>query len=161
MSVMPDKWLADRVSRRRLLSAAGLAAAGIALPRRAAAAEPARPDPAITEVQDWQRTLGDGVDKRPYGSPSKFEQHVIRRHVPWLTAAPESAANFTPLHELDGIITPSGLCFERHHSGIAEIDPQKHRLMINGLVEKPMVFTMDDIRRMPRSSRICFLECAA
>ena len=68
---------------------------------------------------------------------------------------------FTPLHALEGIITPSGLCFERHHSGIAEIDPQKHRLMINGLVEKPLVFTMDDIRRMPRSSRIWFLECAA
>jgi hypothetical protein len=65
------------------------------------------------------------------------------------------------LHALEGIITPSGLCFERHHSGIAEIDPQKHRLMINGPVDKPLVFTMDDIRRMPRTSRIWFLECAA
>jgi sulfane dehydrogenase subunit SoxC len=154
---MPAKW----ITRRGLLSAAGVAGAGIALPRRAWATDSAKPDPVITEVQDWQRQLGDGVDKRAYGAPSKFEQHVVRRHVPWLTAAPESAANFTPLHALEGIITPSGLCFERHHSGIAEIDPQKHRLMINGLVEKPLVFTMDDIRRMPRISRICFLECAA
>jgi sulfane dehydrogenase subunit SoxC len=158
---MPAKPLAGRITRRGLLSAAGLAGAGIAMPPRAAVAEAAKPDPDITEVQDWQRQLGDGVDKRAYGAPSKFEQHVVRRHVPWLTAAPESAANFTPLHALEGIITPSGLCFERHHSGIAEIDPQKHRLMINGLVEKPLVFTMDDIRRMPRLSRICFLECAA
>ncbi|MCP4618407.1 MAG: sulfite dehydrogenase [Bradyrhizobium sp.] len=150
----------DRISRRGLFSAGAVAAAGMALPRRAVAAG-TKPDPAITEVQDWQRRLGDGVDKRAYGAPSKFEQHVVRRNVPWLTAAPESAANFTPLHELDGIITPSGLCFERHHSGIAEIDPAKHRLMINGLVEKPLVFTMDDIKRMPRTSRICFLECAA
>src|SRR5215470_5049473 len=151
---MPVKWLADRITRRGVLSAAGLAGAGVALPRRTVAADSAKPDPDIAEVQDWQRRLGDGVDRRPYGVPSKFEQHVIRRHVPWLTAAPESAANFTPLHALEGIITPSGLCFERHHSGIAEIDPQKHRLMINGLVEKPLVFTMDDIKRMPRTNRI-------
>ena len=149
-----------RITRRGVLSAAGLAGASIALPSRALA-EPAKPDPAITDVQDWQRRLGDGVDKRAYGAPSKFEQHVVRRQVSWLTAAPESAANFTPLHALEGIITPSGLCFERHHSGVAEIDPAKHRLMINGLVEKPLVFTMDDLRRMPRTSRICFLECAA
>ena len=79
----------------------------------------------------------------------------------WLTASPESSVNFTPLHELDGIITPSGLCFERHHGGIAEIDPADHRLMINGLVDKPLVFTMDDIKRMPRVNKVYFLECAA
>ena len=127
----------------------------------AVAAEPAKPDPLITEVQDWPRYLGDGVDKRPYGTPSKFEKHVIRRDVPWLTASARISVNFTPLHELDGIITPSGLCFERHHGGIAEINPADHRLMINGLVDKPLVFTMDDIRRMPRVNRIYFLECAA
>ncbi|MBN9319938.1 MAG: hypothetical protein J0I28_09660, partial [Caulobacterales bacterium] len=78
-------------------------------------------DPLITEVQDWNRYLGDGVQKTPYGMPSKFEKNVIRRDVSWLTASPESSVNFTPLHELDGIITPSGLCFERHHSGVAEV----------------------------------------
>ncbi|MGO4780294.1 molybdopterin-dependent oxidoreductase, partial [Lysobacter sp. 2RAB21] len=65
------------------------------------------------------------------------------------------------MHELDGIITPSGLCFERHHGGIADIEPANHRLMIHGLVEKPLVFTMEDIRRMPRQNRVYFLECAA
>ncbi|MEW6768999.1 MAG: sulfite dehydrogenase [Pseudomonadota bacterium] len=150
----------SKLNRRKFLSAATLAGAG-ALSARNAFAQNAKPDPLITETQDWQRYLGDGVDKKPYGVPSKFEKNVIRRDVSWLTASPESSVNFTPLHALDGIITPSGLCFERHHSGVAEIDPASHRLMINGLVDKPLVFTMDDIRRMPRVNKIYFLECAA
>jgi sulfane dehydrogenase subunit SoxC len=118
-------------------------------------------DPAITETQEWAQYLGEGVDARPYGTPSEFEAHVVRRNVEWLTASTESSVNFTPLHELDGIITPNGLCFERHHGGIANIDPAKYRLMINGLVDKPMVFTLDDLKRFPRENRVYFLECAA
>lgn len=150
----------DALSRRRFLGGAALAGAGLA-GAGPARAEAGKPDPLITEVQDWNRYLGEGVDKRPYGTPSRFEKHVIRRDVPWLTASPESSVSFTPLHDLDGIITPSGLCFSRHHGGIAEIDPANHRLMVHGLVEKPLVFTMEDIRRMPRQNRIHFLECAA
>lgn len=149
----------ESLSRRRFLGAAGMAGAGLAA--SATGARAGAPDPLITEVQDWNRYLGEGVDKRPYGMPSRHEKHVMRRDVSWLTASPESSVNFTPLHELDGIITPSGLCFERHHGGIADIEPANHRLMIHGLVEKPLVFTMEDIRRMPRQSRIYFLECAA
>lgn len=150
----------DALSRRRFLGGAVLAGAGLA-GAGSARAETAKPDPLITEVQDWSRYLGEGVDKRPYGTPSRFEKNVIRRDVSWLTASPESSVNFTPLHELDGIITPSGLCFERHHGGTADIDPANHRLMIHGLVDKPLVFTMEDIKRMPRQNRIHFLECAA
>jgi sulfane dehydrogenase subunit SoxC len=149
------------LDRRRFLGAAGLAGAGLAASALPLRAQEAKPDPLITEVQDWNRYLGDGVDKRPYGTPSRFEKHIVRRDVSWLTASPDSSVNFTPLHELDGIITPSGLCFERHHGGIAEIDPANHRLMIHGLVEKPLVFTMEDIRRMPRQNHVHFLECAA
>jgi sulfane dehydrogenase subunit SoxC len=148
------------LSRRHFLGGAVVAGAGLA-GTSIARAEPGKPDPLITEVQDWSRYLGEGVDKRPYGTPSRFEKNVIRRDVSWLTASPESSVNFTPLHELDGIITPSGLCFERHHGGIADIDPANHRLMIHGLVDKPLVFTMEDIKRMPRQNRIHFLECAA
>jgi sulfane dehydrogenase subunit SoxC len=152
----------DALSRRRFLRAAGLAGAGAALVARPGmAGEAPKPDPLITEVQDWQRYLGDGVDKHPYGSPSKYEKDVVRRTVSWLTADTQSSINFTPLHELDGIITPSGVCFERHHGGAAEINPADHRLMINGLVDKPLVFTMEDIKRMPRVNKIYFLECAA
>ncbi len=146
-------------SRRSFLK--GGIAAGGALVAGAAGARAATPDKAITEVQEWAQTLGEGVDARPYGTPSPFEKDVVRRNVAWLTASPESSVNFTPLHELDGIITPNGLCFERHHAGIAEVDPAKHRLMINGLVDKPLVFTMDDLRRFPRTNKVFFLECAA
>jgi sulfane dehydrogenase subunit SoxC len=146
-------------SRRAFLAAA---AAGSAALAGKAAAQQAAPDPLITDIQDWNRTLGPGVDAAPYGKPSKFEAYVVRRNVPWLTADTASSINFTPIHALDGIVTPNGLCFERHHSGVAEIDPAKHRLMINGLVDKPMVFTMDDLKRFPgRQNRLYFLECAA
>ncbi|CTQ31357.1 sulfite dehydrogenase [Jannaschia rubra] len=143
-------------SRRMLLGA--MAAGGAAMTTGMARAAG---DPAITELQPWMRSLGDGVDAHPYGMPSPFEAHVKRRNVEWLTADPVSSVNFTPIHELDGIITPNGLCFERHHSGIARVDPSLHRLMINGLVDREIVFTMDDLKRFPRYNRIHFLECAA
>ena len=145
-------------SRRSLLTGSAAIAGGALLAQTANAATP---DPLITEIQDWNRYLGDGVDARPYGAPSEFEKGVVRKDVPWLTADAKSSVNFTPLHELDGIITPNGLCFERHHGGIAEIDPAQHRLMINGLVENELVFTMEDIMRFPRENKVYFLECAA
>jgi len=148
------------LSRRRFLGAAG-AGAAMAAGGGAAFAQ-GKPDPLITEIQDWNRYLGDSVAAHPYGMPSKFEKHVVRRDVEWLTASRESSINFTPIHALDGIITPNGICFERHHGGAPEIDPSKHRLMINGLVDKPLVFTMEDLKRFPgRTNKIYFLECAA
>lgn len=149
-----------RPSRRFFLKA-GLAGGAVAAGGLVAGRAGAAGDPLITEVQDWSRYSGDGVDARPYGNPSAFEARVVRKSVPWLTADAISSVNFTPLHELDGIITPNGLCFERHHSGIAEIDPASHRLMIHGMVEKPLVFTMADLKRFPRENRVYFLECAA
>ncbi len=112
-------------------------------------------------VPSWSKVLGDGVAAHPYGRPSKYEKHVVRRDVEWLTASRESSINFTPLHELDGIITPNGLCFERHHAGAAEINPLDYRLLVHGLVDKPLMFTMEDLKRFPRVNRIYFLECAA
>ncbi|MEM9523180.1 MAG: sulfite dehydrogenase [Pseudomonadota bacterium] len=143
-------------TRRALLSSSLWAGAALAAGRVRAGN-----DPVITEVQPWAQQLGDGVDARPYGTPSEFEGHVVRRNVPWLTADPTSSVNFTPLHELDGIITPNGLCFERHHAGIAELDPASYRLMINGLVDTPLVFTLQDLMRFPRENHAYFLECAA
>ena len=148
-------------ARRRLLTTGLAAGAGAAFAGLQARPAAAAGEPAITEIQDWNRYLGDGVDARPYGTPSQFEEHVVRRNVAWLTADPVSSVNFTPLHELDGIITPNGLCFERHHAGIAEVDPAQHRLMISGLVDKPLVFTMEDLKRFPRENKVYFLECAA
>ncbi|RAI33574.1 sulfite dehydrogenase [Rhodoplanes serenus] len=154
------------LSRRSLLGS-GLALGGAAVAGATVATEVARaaeggnPANLPPNVADWSKVLGDGVAVRPYGKPSKHEAHVVRRDVEWLTASRESSVSFTPLHELDGIITPNGLCFERHHSGIAELDPNDYRLMLHGLVDKPLMFTLQDLERLPRTNRIYFAECAA
>jgi sulfane dehydrogenase subunit SoxC len=118
-------------------------------------------DPLITEVQPWANAFGDGVDATPYGMPIRFESDVVRRNVPWLTADVTSSINFTPIHALDGTITPQGCGFERHHSGAIELAKEDYRLMINGLVDTPLVFSYADLERFPRESRVHFLECAA
>jgi sulfane dehydrogenase subunit SoxC len=115
----------------------------------------------ITDLQDWASYLGVGVDETPYGLPIKFETDVVRRNVPWLTASPISSINFTPIHALDGTITPQGCAFERHHSGAIELSKDDYRLMINGLVDKPLVFTYADLERLPRENHVYFCECAA
>jgi sulfane dehydrogenase subunit SoxC len=162
---MSSKLFQSMTSRRGFLAAgvggalaAGGTAQGLAGEMQKAAADPKNLPP---NVPDWSKYLGESVAAAPYGKPSKFEAHVIRRDVEWLTASRESSVNFTPLHELDGIITPNGLCFERHHAGAPDINPVEHRLMINGLVDKPLIFTMDDLKRFPRYNKVYFLECAA
>src|SRR3954465_12621805 len=135
-----------RPTRRRFLSAATGASAALA-GGSALAGNPKNLPPNIPE---WTRVLGDGVAVGPYGKPSRHEAHVIRRDVQWLTASRESSVSFTPLHELDGIITPNGLCFERHHGGIAEMDPEDYRLIVHGLVENELIFTLADLKRFPR-----------
>jgi sulfane dehydrogenase subunit SoxC len=155
---MSDSFSGKLPSRRQFLSSAAAIGAG-ALGARAAQA--AAPDPLITEIQDWAQTTGDGVDATPYGLPIEFESDVVRRNVEWLTADTISSINFTPIHALDGTITPQGCAFERHHSGAIELRKEDYRLMINGLVETPLVFTYDDLERFPRENRIYFCECAA
>ena len=145
-------------SRRGFLTGAAAAGAGALA---AGTAKAATPDPLITEVQDWAATLGDGVDATPYGLPIKFEDDVIRRNVEWLTADTISSINFTPIHALDGTITPQGCAFERHHSGAIELRKQDYRLMINGMVDRPLVFTYEDLERFPRENHVYFCECAA
>jgi len=145
-------------SRRDFLRTAGLAAGGAVV---GAGAKAATPDPLITEVQPYAQFLGEGVDATPYGMPIHFEDHVVRRNVEWLTADPISSINFTPIHALDGTITPQGCAFERHHSGAIEMSKDEYRLMITGLVERPLVFTFGDLMRLPRVTRVHFCECAA
>ena len=89
------------LSRRSLLG--GAAAIGTASVLRSSVASEANPDNLPPNVPEWTPYLGAGVDASPYGVPSEFESHVIRRNVEWLTASTESSVNFTPLHELDGI----------------------------------------------------------
>jgi sulfane dehydrogenase subunit SoxC len=93
-----------------------------------------------------------------YGQPSKHESKVARSFTS-LPGSTGTGASRTPHHLLDGMITPNGLHFERHHSGIPDIDPDSHRLLIHGLVERPLVFTLEALTRYPMESRICFIEC--
>ncbi len=109
----------------------------------------------------WSRTLGPGVDWQPYGMPVKYQADVIRRQVAWLTQSPQASVNFSPLQHLNGTITPNGLFFCRYHSGCAQINPAEHRLLIHGMVERPLLLTMDDLMRYPAVSRTHFVECAA
>ena len=76
------------------------------------------------------------------------------------TKTPEATASFAPLAEQQGIITPSALHFERHHAGVPAIDPATHRLVIHGLVERPLVFSLASLMRMPAESHIHFVECS-
>ncbi|MFS4583016.1 sulfite dehydrogenase [Phaeobacter sp. C3_T13_0] len=155
---MSDISKSQRPSRRQFLAGAAAVGAGAV---SSSAANAASPDPLITEVQDWASGLGDGVDATPYGLPIEYEADVVRRNVEWLTADTISSINFTPIHALDGTITPQGCAFERHHSGAIELRKKDYRLMINGLVDRPLVFTYADLERFPRENRVYFCECAA
>ncbi|OLC81403.1 MAG: sulfite dehydrogenase [Acidobacteria bacterium 13_1_40CM_4_65_8] len=100
-----------------------------------------------------------GAAVSPYGSRSRFEKAA--RHVNTNTKVPlEEASSGTPLHDTYGIITPSSLHFERHHAGVPETDPATHTLTVHGLVDRPLVFTVDELKRLPSVSRIHFLECS-
>ena len=118
-------------------------------------------DPNILELPAHSKGLGQPVANEGYGKPSKFEANVQRRPSPGLTQTRQASVSFAPLQSLFGIITPSGLHFERHHQGWWDIDPFKHRLMINGMVKNSKVFTMDEIMRLPSVSRFHFIECGA
>ena len=119
----------------------------------------------ILELPDHSKGLGQPVVTDGYGKPSKYEANVQRRQSPGLTQTTQASVSFAPLQSLFGIVTPSGLHFERHHQGWWDIDPSKHRLMLNGsdpsLMKRPMVFTMDELMRLPSVSRFHFIECGA
>ena len=103
-------------------------------------------------VPPWMRQWGPLAS--PYGERSPFEQNVVRKPVS------ADLNSLTPLQDLRGTITPNSLFFERTHAGIPQIDPNLHRLLVHGLVERPTLFTMDDLRRYPSVSVTHFLECS-
>ena len=146
--------------RRVAALGGGALAAGGAMGSGAAAAQGAARN-LPPNVPEWSQALGAPVLANPYGVPSKFESAIQRRESPGLTRTRHSSVAFTPLQNLFGIITPSGLHFERHHGGVPEIEPHQHRVMIHGMVASPRIFTMDDLLRLPSVTRIHFIECGA
>ncbi len=153
---MPDPAPPPFITRRTFLgrSAAALGAAGVA----AAAAPGSANASAPPDTPPWMK--GPGAPLSEYGSPSKFESKVTRTLIRSAPGTTGTGASRTPLEALDGMLTPSGLHFERHHSGVPDIDPAQHRVLVHGLVKRPLVFTMDALLRYPMVSRIHFIECA-
>jgi sulfane dehydrogenase subunit SoxC len=156
----------DFIRRAFTSAAAGAAALSAASVRAQANPVPAAGgDPNILELPAHSKGLGQPVATDGYGKPSQYEANVQRRPSPGLTQTAQASVSFAPLQSLFGIVTPSGLHFERHHQGWWDVDPSKHRLLLNAsdpsLMKTPMVFTMDEIMRMPSTSRFHFIECGA
>lgn len=145
-----------------LCAGGGLAGAGLltafARPVWADTGEPASPTlPAMPPATPpWMLKPGEPFSN--YGVPSPHEKRVIR----WISAnadVPGNGISWTPLHDLEGTITPNGLHFERHHDGVPQVDPARHRLLIHGLVKRPLLYTVESLLRYPVESRLCFIEC--
>jgi len=143
---------------KKTASVSAIAATGILAPAALAA-----DDKNIMHHVKWGTTLGDELNKHPYGIPSAYEHNVVRRTSSLMSSAGDmhAAVSMSPLADLEGIITPNGLHFTRTHNGVAHVDPNKFRLMIHGLVEKPLVLTLEQLKRYPSESRILFMECPA
>jgi sulfane dehydrogenase subunit SoxC len=137
----------SRMTRRsllaRILSMLGAATLPSILPSRAESL------PTVQADSDPSRV--PGAPTSPYGSRSGFERAERQ---------PGTVRSLTPLQDLHGIITPSSLHFERHHNGVPLIDPSRHRLLVHGLVERPMIFTLEDLKHFPAVSRLAFIECS-
>lgn len=154
------------ISRRTLIAGAAAAAGGAlltTLPGAAgsqqaaggtrAPATPAPATPAMPVVPDDPTKL-PGAPTTPVGARSPFVR-------PARTPTGEiTGVSLTPLQDLTGTITPSDLHFERHHAGVPAIDPAKHTLIIHGMVDRPLEFTLDDLRRLPSVTRVYFVECS-
>jgi sulfane dehydrogenase subunit SoxC len=137
--------------RRRFLGGAALAGAALA---QGARAEP-------LPIPPSNMAMGTPIPPEAYGLPIEYEKHVARRRSDvFVNKQNFSDWSMTPLQHQIGIVTPNGLFFERHHNGVARIDPERHRLAIHGLVEKPLVFSMSDLMRYPSVSRFHFMECS-
>lgn len=108
--------------------------------------------PAGRRVRAQDTTRSPGAPASALGARSP--------HEPLARGAVTGASSRTPLQDLHGVITPSDVHFERHHGGVPAIDPDGYRLLIHGMVERPTVLTLADLKRFPATSRICFLECS-
>ncbi|TXK49230.1 sulfite dehydrogenase [Pontibacter qinzhouensis] len=137
-----------KVSRRTMLGGAATAALVLVQSAAGKVVQAGLPEAAFTAADP---TKIQGLPPGEAGQKSPFEQ---------LVRLPSDTSSRTPLQDLHGMITPSDLHFERHHAGIPAIDPAKYELVIHGMVEKPMVFKLADLKRFPAVSRICFLECS-
>src|SRR5262245_2487727 len=149
MKKMPVQVAANGLLDRRAFLQKGMVFAGYGLVGGATAA-PMSDDP-------WSKVPGELVTT--YGLPSKFEQKRVARTLSNPNGEPRTQHARTPHHLVNGSFTPNGLHFVISHSGNPDIDPDRHRLAIHGLVKQPLVFTLDALERYPLISRMSFVEC--
>ncbi len=143
-----------RLSRRAMLGATGgLIAGGLLKTQADALSLGETPPPPQQAAQDPTKVLGRGTSDLGQRAPDEQPRRAGMRPGP-------SSSSRTPIHELRGIITPADLHFERHHGGIPNIDPETYSLTIHGMVERPMTFSLQDLKRLPSVSRLCFVECS-
>jgi sulfane dehydrogenase subunit SoxC len=139
---------ANKIKRRTLLGGAATAAIVFAQTAFGKVIQRAIPESMLSTDDP---TKIQGIPPSVLGNRSPFEQPLRK---------PSDTSSRTPLQDLYGTITPSDLHYERHHAGVPAIDPKKYELLIHGMVDKPMIFTLSDLKRFPAVSRICFLECS-
>lgn len=140
------------ISRRHLLGFS-LAGAGGLLANSALAADAG----ALTRPA-W--SMAPGRDPSEYGNPSSFAAQIKRLAPAPNTISPGTGSSRSPLHLLQGTITPNSLHFERHHAGVPNIDPAQHRFVLHGMVRQPLEFSYEDLLAYPMVSRVYFLECS-
>ncbi len=155
-SVPVEEVAGNGLLHRRIFLAHGVALIGAGGLTVLSASPASAVDPPT--IPPGMRAPGAGMSG--YGSPAKYEAAVQRTGISSQPGTTGSGASRTPLERLHGIITPSGLHFERHHSGVPDIDPSAHRLLVHGLVKRPLVFTLEDLLRYPMVSRVQFIECS-
>ena len=165
----PERAAPTRVSRRGLLAAAAASAGGVVLARIPAGAQGTPKGGGAVAASQASATPAAGYDlsavpadpTRAPGPPTTALGARSPFEVPARTPVGVVAgSSLTPLQQLTGTVTPSDLMFERHHAGVALIDPARYELMIHGLVDRPTVFSLDDLKRLPGVSRTVFLECS-
>ena len=149
------------LSRRHLLQAMQATAGAVAGSSimHAAHAEPSAHKAYKAHKEQTSRRT-PGVPMSGYGAPSLFEGGVVRTRIRAQPGTTGAGASSTPLEHLRGTITPNGLHFERHHSGVPRIEPSHHRLIIGGAVERSLSFDLEALERYPMVTRTLFLECS-
>ena len=146
-----------RVAANGLLDRRAFLRGGAAFAAALTAYEVTKPAAAEALADDpWSKVPGETVTA--YGSPSRFEKSVVRT-LSNPNGEPRTQHARTPHHLLNGTFTPNGVHFVISHMGNPDIDPGKHRLVVHGLVKRPLVFTVDALARYPMVSRMTFLEC--
>ncbi len=151
----PHSQSPSKISRRAMLAGTAGVVGGVLL-KTAAAAVKGIPHAEAAPQQvppDPTKVLGRFPNELGQRSPFEQPRRLALRTAP-------SGASMTPLQELSGILTPADLHFERHHGGVPEIDPEHYKLLIHGMVERPMAFTLADLKRFPAVSRLNFIECS-